>query len=304
MKKIIYYVMLGVITVLSIQETPAQSLIWSQDCYGSVNTTPYDGFTRVDCSALPEPTPVPTQPPPTPTTMRIDHTSVDVWASIPRLADGRRIGADQRAYFVHASVGGGLDWALGCMTASGMWRTNPDCTQFAGLGFDRSNYLLPYWASGTLYGGKPSAFAALVPGLADSYDVMSWKFCYIDALSRAPNFDTTRLLVEGLEAQYPQVEFPWFTIPLVNVYYPGIETYNRQVREYTQQTGRALYDLADIESHTATGAACLDGQGREVLCDAWRPGFQAVEGHLNNAGHIRLAKAWWVMMARYAGWQP
>ena len=100
--------------------------------------------------------------------------------------------------------------------------------------------------------------------------------------------------------------------------------FNNQMRQYVQQNGKFLLDVADIESHDPWGNPCYDnrdgvaytapGAGSEnypddgvndpAICQHYTAEVNG--GHPGNpdVGKIRLAKAFWVLMARVAGWNP
>jgi hypothetical protein len=100
--------------------------------------------------------------------------------------------------------------------------------------------------------------------------------------------------------------------------------FNEQLRAYVYAHGGYLLDVADIESHDPWGQPCydnrdgvpyvIDGVVQEDFPD---DGFdlpavcqhytrEAEGGHLGSpeVGKIRLAKAFWVLMARLVGWSP
>ena len=129
---------------------------------------------------------------------------------------------------------------------------------------------------------------------------------------------------EALEAKHPNAVFVLATANLSRGIGSKAGTaFNDQVRAYVRTKGGFLLDVADIESHDPMGRACYDnrdgvpyiinGQVREnypddgvdlpALCQHYTT--EPDGGHLGaaSAGMIRLAKAWWVLMAQIAGWQ-
>jgi hypothetical protein len=95
------------------------------------------------------------------------------------------------------------------------------------------------------------------------------------------------------------------------------------MREYVRANNKYLLDVADIESHDPWGNPCFDnrdgvaysaggasenypndGVNLPALCQHYTR--EADGGHLGNpdVGKIRLAKAFWILMARVAGWNP
>ena len=105
----------------------------------------------------------------------------------------------------------------------------------------------------------------------------------------------------------------------------GSETaveFNNQMRRYSLQQGKILFDVADIESHTPDGTPCYDnrdgieycsqtgkcesypddGKDLPAICQDYTT--ETDGGHLGSvsAGKIQIAKGFWVLMARIAGW--
>jgi YVTN family beta-propeller protein len=96
------------------------------------------------------------------------------------------------------------------------------------------------------------------------------------------------------------------------------------MRAWTAANGRILLDVADILSHTPDGQPCYDnrdgvayyasetlwenypddGVNYPAICPHYTTEVDG--GHLGSvsAGKIRVAKAYWVLMAQLAGWQP
>jgi hypothetical protein len=178
---------------------------------------------------------------------------------------------------------------------------------------------------------------ALVPQYASSKDVLSYQFSYLNVLddsniadpasgffapSGPERWSVTDL--EALEAQYPDKVFIYWTTSLAR----GIGTdtsteFNNQMRQYAAANGKILFDVADILSRDASGNVCMDnrdgvaysnggssenypddGQNYPAICQDYTT--EKDGGHLGSvsAGKIRIAKAFWVLMAQVAGWQP
>ncbi len=93
------------------------------------------------------------------------------------------------------------------------------------------------------------------------------------------------------------------------------------MRQYAIDNDKVLFDVADILSHDPDGNPCYDnrdgvpydngntsenhpddGQNIPAICPHYTT--EADGGHLGSvsAGKIRVAKAYWVLMARLAGW--
>jgi hypothetical protein len=93
------------------------------------------------------------------------------------------------------------------------------------------------------------------------------------------------------------------------------------MREYAINNNKILFDVADIEAHDPDGNPCYDdrdgvefcgsngcenepddGQYLPAICQDYTT--ESNGGHLGSvsAGKIRIAKAFWVLMARIAGY--
>ncbi|HSP80365.1 MAG TPA: hypothetical protein VLQ93_17670, partial [Myxococcaceae bacterium] len=128
--------------------------------------------------------------------------------------------------------------------------------------------------------------------------------------------------LEELEAQHPDKRFIYWTTSLAR----SIGTldgtrFNDQMRQYAVARGGVLFDVADILSHDEQGQPCYDnrdgveycgsnscenhpddGLSYPAICQDYTTELEG--GHLGSvsAGKIRIAKAFWVLMARMAGW--
>ena len=130
--------------------------------------------------------------------------------------------------------------------------------------------------------------------------------------------------IEALEAQYPNKTFIFWTTSLSRSLGNTIaEDFNHQMRQYVMEDGKILFDVADIESHDESGNPCFDnrdaveycntsgcedhpddGQNTLAICQDYTTEVDG--GHLGSVsgGGIRIAKAFWVLMAMQAGWTP
>jgi hypothetical protein len=129
--------------------------------------------------------------------------------------------------------------------------------------------------------------------------------------------------LEELESRYPDKIFFYWTTSLAR----GIgseegETFNNQMREYVLANDKILFDVAAILSHDPQGNPCYDNRDGVEYCNNNRcenhtddgndyPAICQVYttetdgGHLGSVsgGGIRVAKAFWVLMAMIAGWE-
>jgi hypothetical protein len=124
------------------------------------------------------------------------------------------------------------------------------------------------------------------------------------------------------EAQHPTKTIIYWTTSLARgVGTPVSESFNNQMRQYAVTNEKILFDVADILAHDPGGNPCYDnrdgvpydnGNGYEnypddgldlpAICQHYTS--ETDGGHLGtpSAGKIRVAKAFWVLMARIAGW--
>jgi hypothetical protein len=129
---------------------------------------------------------------------------------------------------------------------------------------------------------------------------------------------------EALEARHPGTVFLHHTANLARGIGSQVATdFNVRMREYARTRNKFLLDVADIESHDPAGNACYDnrdgvaysagnasenypndGLNLPAICQHYTR--ESDGGHLGNpdVGKIRLAKAFWILMARVAGWNP
>lgn len=131
-----------------------------------------------------------------------------------------------------------------------------------------------------------------------SFDVFSMKFCYIDP---AANWSYYRDHMLALETAYPAKKFVWWTIPILTSddgQAAARDAFNQNVRSFCSANNKALFDIADIECHTPAGVKNVDGNGREAMVAS----YSSDGGHLNSTGGERVARAFWYLVARLAGW--
>ncbi len=178
---------------------------------------------------------------------------------------------------------------------------------------------------------------SLAPLYLDSTDVLSYQFSYLNVTEAdniadpdvgffanlAGNCDIGD--IEQLITAHPDKVFFFWTTSLARGIGTDVSTaFNDQMRQYCLANDQILFDVADIESHTDLGTPCFDNRdGIEYVSQTGQTennpddGFaypaicqdyttETEGGHLGSvsAGHIRISKAFWVLMARIAGWTP
>jgi len=198
-------------------------------------------------------------------------------------------------------------------------------------GYNRSNWDYLFWEGdcGSWF-LKVECFMNMVSPVINQYDVVSFQFSYLEVGDHsdvsaqsngyfANNPDRTDVHdQEAFEAQHANKVFIYWTSSLAR----GIGTtvardFNNQMRQYAISNDKPLFDVADILSHTPDGQPCYDnrdgvpylsenypddGQNLPAICQHYTT--ETDGGHLGqvSAGKIRVAKAFWVLMARIAGW--
>jgi hypothetical protein len=176
---------------------------------------------------------------------------------------------------------------------------------------------------------------SLAPSYINQKDVLTYQFSYlnVDSDSDIANTQTGFFAnnsnkydifnLESFMAQHTdKIFFLWTTSLARGIGTQVASDFNEQMRQYARTHNIILFDVADIESHTDTGAPCYDnrdgiqycsmtgncennpndGQSIPAICQDYTTETEG--GHLGSVsgGGIRLAKAFWVLMARVAGW--
>jgi hypothetical protein len=196
--------------------------------------------------------------------------------------------------------------------------------------YNRSNWTFEFKA-GTWSELTQDFIQTLAPSYINSKDVLSYQFSYLNVESgsditdffenNADRYDIYDL--EAYIAQHPDKTFFFWTSSLARSIGTQESTdFNNQMRQYAAQNGKILFDMADIIAHTDTGAACYDNrdgvqyctmngncenypndnQNLPAICQDYTT--ETDGGHLGSVSgaKVRVAKAFWVLMARIAGW--
>jgi len=199
--------------------------------------------------------------------------------------------------------------------------------------YDRSNWSFAFWPEGCdEWHGSVDCFVAATTPMIDQLDVASFQFSYLavgegsdiadpalgffaDNDDRGDAFDYT-----AFADAHPDTTVIWWTTSLAR----GIGTvasrdFNDGMRTWAIERELPLFDVADILSHTPDGTPCFDNRDGVPYLDENHPDdgvdlpaicphytSETDGGHLGSpsAGKIRVAKAYWVLMAQIAGWQP
>jgi hypothetical protein len=202
--------------------------------------------------------------------------------------------------------------------------------------YNRSNWTFEF-RQGTWSDLTEGFIHSLAPAYLNSKDVLTYQFSYLnvdqssDITSPTVGFfvnSSSRYDINDLEAfiaQHPDKIFIFWTTSLARSIGTQVATdFNNQMRQYASEHDVILFDVADIESHTDRGLPCYDnrdgvqycsqtgqcennpndGRSYPAICQDYTSETEG--GHLGSvsAGGVRLAKAFWVLMARISGWNP
>jgi hypothetical protein len=187
--------------------------------------------------------------------------------------------------------------------------------------YNRSNWVFEF-RMGTWTELTTDFITLLAPTHVSTKSVLSYQFSYLNVMDGddiasptsgffANNANKPDVFdLEAYIAQHPSKTFIFWTTSLARAIGTKTATeFNAQMRQYAAQNGKILLDFADIISHTDTGVPCYDnnttdGADYPAICRDYTTEVNG--GHLGSVsgGKILAAKAFWVAMARIAGWNP
>lgn len=266
-----------------------------------------------------------TTPPPTGSSIWVDHNSLALFDQIP--LEYIQAASQIHLLFRHASVGANISNGLDCLMDKVQPRPSfcdrdlPEDQIFFDPIYNRNNWffevhnpptgLNPGWEN------KVTLFIERVDGLggAEDYSVVSYKFGYVDGVEGTtidqyfynddPNDNHPGITdIEALVARHPDKLVVFWSMGLARLSSYESQEFNAQARAYATAHDKVFMDIAAIESHLPDGTPCYDNQGLgiEAICDEYNDEING--GHLNAWGMQRMAKAYWVLVAQIAGWQP
>ena len=200
--------------------------------------------------------------------------------------------------------------------------------------YNRSNWTFEF-RTGTWSELTQDFIQSLAPSYLSSKDILSYQFSYlnVDQIDDISNPNTgffannaDKYDIYDLEAfihQHPDKLFIFWTTSLSRSIGTQVsENFNSQMRQYAIAHNKILFDIADIEAYDDYGNPCYDNRDNIQYCSQGgqcenhpADGFNVPAicqdyttetdgGHLGSvsAAKIRIAKAFWVLMARAAGW--
>jgi hypothetical protein len=270
----------------------------------------------------------------------VDHRSVALFEHIPpQYAEAAK---NLRMLFMDRSVGGNISDALGCLSyphasAPGFckrhthrdsaYAVDPREVYWDGV-WDRSLWRYEYWPDGC--SEDADCFVRFIEPRIDSFDVVGFQFSYlavmpgsniihpVDGFFGSRTDRGTATSYTAFAARHPEKTVIWWTTSLARgIGSPESQTFNIAMRDYARVHDLVLFDVADILSHAPSGGACFDNRDGVVYLTENHPDdgldipaicpqytTETEGGHLGSisAGGIRVAKAFWVLMARIAGW--
>ena len=271
----------------------------------------------------------------------VDHHSVVLFDSIPQ--QYKDAAAQLHMLFMDRSVGGNIDEYLSCLASpwassrnfckkydhrDSNYAVSPSEVHWNGI-WDRSNWRYEYWPSAC--SEDVQCFIDFMQPRMDSFDVMGCQFSYLAVTPGSKIADPVNgffgnkisrnhaSVYSKFAIENPNKKIIWWTSSLAR----GIgtiesESFNDQMRSYTKNNQLILFDVADILSHNPSGVPCYDNRDGIVYLTENNPDdglnipaicpqytTETEGGHLGSisAGGIRVAKAFWVLMAQIAGWK-
>ncbi len=271
----------------------------------------------------------------------VNHHSVAEFDSIPEVYKNQA--AKLRMLFMDRSVGFNISTYLDCLSTpwatslssckryehkDPLYNSDPKEVRWERV-WDRSNWRYEFWP--TSCSEDVTCFINFIEPKLDSFDVMGCQFSYLAVTPGARIADPSTGFfgnqTSGNKAntyanfsiQHPDKKLIWWTTSLAR----GIgtmesESFNRQMRDYATRNNIIFFDVADILSHDPSGNPCYDnrdgvsyqtenypddGVDLEAICPHYTTETEG--GHLGSAssGGVRVAKAFWVLMAKIAGWK-
>ncbi len=242
----------------------------------------------------------PSNPPPPTGSIIADHRVVDLFESIPDRVLPTVIAT--KMLQKTASTGQYINGqGLNCLQGT----SHPDCKAYPPGKYNRGNWTWQLW-NPTVYAPKDKVdqFVSVVHSQINNYEVFGMKLCFIDVWPEG--FPYYRDAMLQLEKDYPNKTFLWWTVAL-RPEWPspdacqGIQSFNNQVRDFARANNKPLLDIADIESHDPNGNTCYTGCESTCMQYAGDPS-NPQNGHPGRPASIRIAKAFWWLMARITGW--
>jgi len=254
-------------------------------------------------------------------TMIINHATMDIDA-IPQEAIEQAKATLHIAYG-HTSHGSQLITGM-----TGLVSFKGSLYSFNSGGSGGALDLVDYAFSGASDLGNPdrSAWAAATRTYLDAHpgvNVVIWSWCGQVSSASEEDINLYLSLMNGLEADYPNVKFVYMTGHLDGSGLAGnLHIRNEQIRAYCVANNKTLYDFADIESYNPDEVyfgdkrpndnCDYDTNGDGTLDANWaiewqnaHPGewYDCTSAHSQPLNANQKAYAAWWLWARLAGWE-
>lgn len=270
----------------------------------------------------------------------IDHRSVKEFDQIPEMY--KNIAQNQRMLFMDRSVGANISSNLDCLAKpwsgapnyckryqhrDSAYAVDPSEVFWNGV-WDRSLWRYEFWPNNC--SEDVQCFIDFMLSRMDSFDVLGCQFSYLAVIQGSKIADPVTgffgtqagrnhaSVYHAFSKAYPNKKIIWWTTSLARgIGSPESQAFNDQMRNYALQNEIILFDVADILSHDPSGKPCYDNRDGIDYFDEKHPDdglnipaicpqytTETEGGHLGSiaAGGIRVAKAFWVLMARLSGW--
>ncbi|MBK9109494.1 MAG: SGNH/GDSL hydrolase family protein [Saprospiraceae bacterium] len=270
----------------------------------------------------------------------IDHNSVKDFDHIPE--SYKINAQNQRMLFMDRSVGANISSNLDCLAKpwasapnyckryqhrDSAYAVDPSEVFWNGV-WDRSHWRYEFWPNNC--SEDVQCFIDFMSGRLDSFDIIGCQFSYLAVIQGSKIADPVTgffgskpgrnhaSVYEAFSKANPNKKVIWWTTSLARgIGSPESQAFNDQMREYANNNNIILFDVADILSHDPSGKACYDNRDGVDYFDETHPDdglnipaicpqytTETEGGHLGSiaAGGIRVAKAFWVLMARLSGW--
>lgn len=272
----------------------------------------------------------------------IDHNSVGLFSQIP--PEFLDLAFQKRFFFMDQSVGGNIYEGINCLaspyanalnhckrwnhTGIPSYSVDPSEVYWEGI-YPSNNVTYEFWPNNCTVSMESmfNCFISRAEQVKDNYDILSFQPSYLQvdgSNSWIMSFWNIQPTLESWALQNPNKTVIYWTTSLSRGIGTQISTdFNNQMRQWAIQNNKILFDVADILSHDPQGNECYDnrdgvaytsgtksenypddGLNLPAICPHYTTEVDG--GHLGSvsAGKIRVAKAFWVLMARLSGWNP
>lgn len=272
----------------------------------------------------------------------VDHKSISDFDRIP--LEYKKIAENTRLIFMDRSVGANISQYLDCLASDwgssrsyckryehrdSAYKVDPKEVQWNGA-WNRNLWRYETWPTGC--SEDVTCFLNTLTGRLDSFDVLGCQFSYLAVTPGSKIADPINgffgskissnhaSVLDKFEKDHSDKKIIWWTSSLARgIGTPESMEFNHQMREYCQSHQKILFDVADIESHAPDGSPCYDNRDGIQYLDENNPDdsldipaicpqytTETEGGHLGSisAGGVRIAKAFWVLIARMFGWNP